>query len=61
MGFKDWLKGEPSIANSYEVTVVCNNCDHTVRVRIGKGKSVEQWAKNARCRVCKNTGHFEKL
>ena len=60
MGIKEWLKGEPSVGRSYEVTVVCTNCDHTVRVRIGHGNSVEGWAKSAKCKVCKTRGHFQK-
>jgi hypothetical protein len=60
MGIKNWLSGEPSTDSSYEVTVVCTNCDHTVRVRIGHRKTVGSWGKTARCRVCKTTGHFEK-
>lgn len=56
VGIKSWLLG-----GSYEVTVICTNCDHTVRVRIRQGKSVEQWARNARCRVCKNRGSFQKI
>jgi len=60
MGIKDWLSGEPSVDSSYEVTVVCTNCNHTVRVRIGHGKSVENWKKKAKCKVCKNIGHWEK-
>ena len=60
MGIRDWLSGEPSAGSSYEVTVVRTNCNHTVRVRIGHRKTVEGWAKKARCKVCKNIGHWEK-
>jgi len=60
MGLREWLNGEPSVGRSYEVDVVCTNCDHTVTVRIGHGKTVESWAKNAKCKVCKNIGHWEK-
>lgn len=60
MGIKDWLLGNPSPGRSYEVTVRCMNCDHTVTVRIGHGKSVERWAKDAKCRICKTRGNFQK-
>ncbi len=60
MGIKDWLSGTPSIDKSYEVTVRCTNCNHIVRVRIGHKKTVETWAKSARCKVCKTIGHWEK-
>ena len=56
MGIKGWFLG-----GSYDVTVVCTNCDHTVTVRIGQGKTVESWARSAKCRVCKNRGCFQKI
>ena len=52
---EEWLTG-----GSYEVTVVCSNCGHTVRVKISQGKTVEHWARNTRCKVCKNRGHFQQ-
>lgn len=60
MGVKDWLMGNPNPKKSYQVNVICTNCDHTVRVRIGNGQSVEGWAKSAKCKVCKTRGHFQK-
>jgi len=60
MGFKDWIMGNPNPKKSYQVTVMCTNCDHTARVRIGNGHSVEGWAKTAKCKVCKTRGHFQK-
>ncbi|MGY5149563.1 MAG: hypothetical protein ACW9W3_05820 [Candidatus Nitrosopumilus sp. bin_68KS] len=60
MGIKEWLKGEPNPKKSYEVNVICTNCDHTTRVRIGNGWSVEGWAKTAKCKVCKRKNTFQK-
>ncbi len=60
MGIKDWIMGNPNPKKSYSVSVTCSNCDHTARVRIGHGWSVEGWAKKSRCKVCKTKGNFQK-
>ncbi|AFS80665.1 hypothetical protein NKOR_03875 [Candidatus Nitrosopumilus koreensis AR1] len=60
MGLKEWLKGEPDPKKSYQVKVICTNCDRVITVRIGHGWSVEGWSKNAKCANCKRKGSFQK-
>ena len=60
MGIKDFILGNPSKGKSYEVTVVCTNCNHVATVRISHGKTVEGWGKTAKCKVCKNRGFWQK-
>lgn len=55
MGFIDWV-----IGGSYEVTVICTNCNRTIRVQIRKGQSVERWALNRKCKRCKIRNRFQK-
>jgi len=55
MGFKELVFG-----GSYNVSVVCTNCNHNVRVQIRQGKTVELWAANTKCKNCKTRGNFRK-
>lgn len=55
MGFKELILG-----SSYDVTVVCTNCSRTVRAQIRQGTTVEQWARNMKCKNCKTRGNFQK-